>query len=80
MAKRYCEDPSTIILCVVAANADMTTSDALLMAKKLDPNGVRTIGVLTKIDIMDQGTNALKMLRGEEVPLAYGYVGVKLRS
>lgn len=53
MAKRYCEDPSTIILCVVAANADMSTSDALLMAKKLDPNGIRTIGVLTKIDIMD---------------------------
>lgn len=80
MAKRYCEDPSTIILCVVAANADMSTSDALLMAKKLDPNGIRTIGVLTKIDIMDQGTNALKMLRGEEVNLSYGYVGVKLRS
>ena len=29
---------------------------------------------------MDQGTNAIKMLRGEEVPLKYGYVGVKLRS
>ncbi|CAD8128303.1 unnamed protein product [Paramecium sonneborni] len=80
MAKRYCEDKSAIILCVVAANADMTTSDALLLAKKLDPDGIRTIGVLTKIDIMDQGTNAFKMLKGEEVPLKYGYVGVKLRS
>ena len=80
MAKRYCEDPSTIILCAVAANADMTTSDALLMAKRLDPNGDRTIGVLTKIDIMDQGTDALSMLKGKEVPLKYGYVGVKLRS
>ncbi|CAD8057356.1 unnamed protein product [Paramecium primaurelia] len=80
MAKRYCEDKLAIILCVVAANADMTTSDALLLAKKLDPDGIRTIGVLTKIDIMDQGTNAFKMLKGEEVPLKYGYVGVKLRS
>ncbi|CAD8138201.1 unnamed protein product [Paramecium octaurelia] len=80
MARRYCEDPSAIILCVVAANADMTTSDALLLAKKLDPDGIRTVGVLTKIDIMDQGTNAIKMLKGEEVPLKYGYVGVKLRS
>ena len=53
MAKRYCEDPSAIILCVVAANADMTTSDALKKAKKLDPDGIRTVGVLTKIDIMD---------------------------
>ena len=42
--------------------------------------GVRTMGVLTKIDIMDQGTNAIKMLKGEEVNLKYGYVGVKLRS
>ena len=80
MARRYCEDPSAIILCVVAANADMTTSDALLLAKKLDPDGIRTVGVLTKIDIMDQGTNAIKMLKGDEVPLKYGYVGVKLRS
>ncbi|TNV71503.1 hypothetical protein FGO68_gene9569 [Halteria grandinella] len=38
------------------------------------------MGVLTKIDIMDQGTNAIKMLKGEEVNLKYGYVGVKLRS
>lgn len=80
MARRYCEDPSTIILCAVAANADMATSDALQLAIKLDPNGERTIGVLTKIDIMDTGTNALAMLKNEEVPLKYGYVGVKLRS
>ena len=40
MAKRYCEDKLAIILCVVAANADMTTSDALLLAKKLDPDGM----------------------------------------
>jgi len=32
------------------------------MAMSLDPNGDRTFGVLTKIDIMDKGTNALKML------------------
>jgi hypothetical protein len=36
--------------------------------------------VLTKIDIMDKGTNALKMLKGQEIPLKLGYVGVKLRS
>lgn len=80
MANRYCADASTIILCVIAANTDVTTSEALLMAKRFDPKGVRTIGVLTKLDIIDQGTHVLKMLRGTKVPLAYGYVGVKLRS
>ena len=50
------------------------------MAMKLDPKGERTIGVITKIDIMDRGTNAKKMLSGEDIPLNLGYVGVKGRS
>ena len=40
----------------------MSTSDGLQMARKLDPEGNRTIGVITKIDIMDRGTDARKML------------------
>ena len=33
-------------------------------------------GVLTKLDIMDRGTNALRVLRNEVVPLRLGYIGV----
>ena len=62
MAMRYVGDPRTIILCVVPANADMTTSDGLRMARKIDSKGIRTIGVITKIDIMDRGTNAKRMI------------------
>ncbi|CAI2387254.1 unnamed protein product [Moneuplotes crassus] len=80
MALRYVKDPRTIILAVIPANADMTTSDALQMARDLDPKGIRTIGVITKIDIMDKGTNAKRMITGQEVPLRLGYVGVKNRS
>jgi len=80
MAARYCGDERTIILCVIPANQDMSTSDGLQMAMKLDPKGERTIGVITKIDIMDRGTNAKKMLLNEEIPLKMGYVGVKGRS
>ena len=80
MALRYVKDPRTIILAVIPANADMTTSDALQMARDLDPKGIRTIGVITKIDIMDKGTNAKRMILGQEVPLRLGYVGVKNRS
>lgn len=64
MAHRYVSDSRTIILCVVPANADMSTSDALKMARELDPKGIRTVGVITKIDIMDKGTNAKRMLLG----------------
>ena len=80
MANRYVSDPRTIILCVIPANQDMTTSDGLQMARTLDPRGVRTVGVITKIDIMDKGTNAKRMLTGQDVPLRLGYVGVKNRS
>ena len=80
MARRYCEDPLTIILCVIAANSDIATSDGLKMAKEIDVGGTRTLGVLTKLDIMDQGTDARKALMNEEIPLKLGYVGVKNRS
>ena len=80
MAVRYCKDPLTIILCVIAANSDIATSDGLKLAKEIDVGGTRTIGVLTKIDIMDKGTDAKKALMGEEIPLKLGYVGVKNRS
>lgn len=80
IAFKYISDPRTIILCVIPANIDITTSEALQMAKNVDPKGLRTIGVLTKIDIMDKGTNAKKTLLGQEVSLRLGFVGLKLRS
>ena len=80
MCRRYAEDPLTIILCVIAANSDIATSDGLMLAKEIDTTGSRTIGVLTKLDIMDAGTDAKKTLMNEEIPLRLGYVGVKNRS
>lgn len=80
MVQRYCKDERTIILCVIPANADMSTSEALQMAQTLDPEGMRTIGVITKIDIMDKGTDARKMILNQEIPLKMGYIGVKGRT
>lgn len=80
MALHYVKDERTIILCVIPANADISTSDGLQMARRLDPDGKRTIGVITKIDIMDRGTNAKNMIMGKDVSLRLGYVGVKNRS
>ena len=60
MCLRYCRDFRTIILCVIPSNIDLTTSEALQIAMKEDDKMVRTIGVLTKIDIMDKGTNCRK--------------------
>ena len=80
IARRYVDDPLTIILCVIDANTDIATSDSLRLAKEIDTSGTRTIGVLTKLDIMDEGTFARKVLLNEFIPLKLGYVGVKNRS
>ncbi len=81
MCTKYCSDPMTIILCVIQANSDIAVSDGLQMAKDIfDKEGKRTLGVLTKLDIMDKGTDAKKALMNEEIPLTLGYVGVKNRS
>jgi len=77
---KYISAPSCIILAVSPANQDLASSDALDLARRVDPEGVRTVGVLTKLDIMDKGTDAVKILKNECIPLRLGYVGVVLRS
>lgn len=80
MVTKYVRPSNTIILAVTPANADIATSTALRLAKQVDPDGVRTIGILTKIDLMDRGTDALDMLNGKLVPLRRGFIGVVNRS
>ena len=58
----------------------MVNQESLKIAKTVDQQMIRTIGVLTKIDIMDPGTNAQNMLLGKDVNLRLGYVGVVNRS
>ena len=50
------------------------------MARQLDPKGIRTIGVITKIDIMDKGSSAKRMIEGKDVQLRLGFIGIKNRS
>jgi dynamin 1-like protein len=78
----YTHAENTIILAVTAANQDLATSDALQLARRVDPDGHRTIGVVTKLDLMDRGTEqlGLRMLMGESIPLRLGYIGIVNRS
>ena len=52
MLLKYITKPACIILAVTAANTDLANSDGLKLAREVDPEGVRTIGVLTKVDLM----------------------------
>jgi vacuolar protein sorting-associated protein 1 len=62
MVTKYMIDPSTIILSVVPANQDITNDEVLHMAMQIDKLGERTLACITKIDIMDRGTDARNML------------------
>ncbi|PRP80825.1 dynamin-2 [Planoprotostelium fungivorum] len=80
MIMQFISKPNSIILAVQSATQDLATSDALKLAREVDPEGHRTIGVLTKIDIMDRGTNAMDTLMGKSIPLRLGFVGTISRS
>ncbi|XP_076135153.1 dynamin 3a isoform X1 [Alosa pseudoharengus] len=69
-----------LILAVTPANMDLANSDALKLAKDVDIQGQRTIGVITKLDLMDEGTDARATLENRLLPLRRGYIGVVNRS
>ena len=54
MINEFIKPENTIILAVTPANQDLANSDALKLARKVDPDGLRTIGVITKLDLMDE--------------------------
>lgn len=72
MILKYITKNNAIILAVTAANTDLANSDGLKLAREVDPDGVRTIGVLTKIDLMDPGTDVVDVLAGRVIPLRLG--------
>ncbi|ODV81600.1 uncharacterized protein CANTADRAFT_19227 [Suhomyces tanzawaensis NRRL Y-17324] len=76
MIMKFISKPNAIILSVNAANTDLANSDGLKLAREVDPEGSRTIGVLTKVDLMDQGTDVIDILAGRVIPLRFGYVPV----
>lgn len=80
LISEYIAKPNSIILAVSPANVDIVNSEALKLARHVDPMGRRTIGVLTKLDLMDHGTNALDILSGRVYPLKLGFIGVVNRS
>jgi dynamin 1-like protein len=80
MVLKQISKPNAIILAVTGANTDLANSDGLKLAREVDPEGQRTIGVLTKVDLMDEGTDVVDILAGRIIPLRLGYVPVVNRG
>lgn len=80
MVLSYIGNPNSIILAVSSANMDMAISESLKMSKEVDPDGRRTLAVITKLDLMDAGTDAIDILCGRVIPVKLGIIGVVNRS
>ncbi|XP_019735167.1 dynamin-1a isoform X4 [Hippocampus comes] len=80
MLQQFVTKDNCLMLAVSPANSDLANSDALKIAKEVDPQGMRTIGVITKLDLMDEGTDAKDILENKLLPLRRGYIGVVNRS
>uniref|UniRef100_A0A8C3A8C6 Dynamin-1-like protein n=1 Tax=Cyclopterus lumpus TaxID=8103 RepID=A0A8C3A8C6_CYCLU len=80
MILSFISNPNCLILTVSPANSDLATSDALKLAREVDTDGRRTLLVVSKLDLMDAGTDALEVLLGRVIPVRLGIIGVVNRS
>ncbi|XP_067266821.1 interferon-induced GTP-binding protein Mx-like isoform X2 [Chanodichthys erythropterus] len=82
LIEKYIKRQETISLVVVPANIDIATTEALQMASKVDSTGQRTLGILTKPDLVDKGMEetVVKTVNNQVIPLKKGYMIVKCRG
>ena len=74
LCDKYIQAPN-VILAISAADVDLANSTALQASRRVDPRGERTIGVVTKMDLVDAPRGAA-ILQDKQYPLRLGYVGV----
>ena len=71
---------NTLVLVVLPATDDFHNSKALKIAREEDPEGLRTIAVVTKIDNLPPGSDLVKHMSGEELSLQHGFFAVRNRT
>lgn len=77
---KHIANENSIILAVVAADTDVRSSEIIQLARQADPGGSRTLCVLTKVDLMDAGTNSAEILLGNAVDFKIAIIGTIYRS
>lgn len=79
MVSDYMKNPRSAMLAVIPANVDIGTQEILEMAKEYDPEGLRTLGVLTKPDLVDRGAehNTVDIVEGKTHTLYLGWCVVR---
>ncbi|XP_010474553.1 PREDICTED: putative dynamin-related protein 4A [Camelina sativa] len=77
MIKKFIKQDDSIILNILPATVDFTTCESILMAKKFDKKGERTLTVVTKADIVPEGL--LEKLSADNMSIGFGYVCIRNR-
>ncbi|KAJ5493353.1 hypothetical protein N7539_002099 [Penicillium diatomitis] len=79
MVLRYMENPRSIMLTVVPANVDIATQEIVELAKEYDPTGERTLGILTKPDLVDKGAESriISFLESQATTVKLGWIVVR---
>ena len=79
MVLDYIKNDNTLIAAVISCKDDMENQIINTLIKKYDPNGMRSIGILTKVDTIEDGTHGtwVNVLKGNKYPLRLGYIAVK---
>ncbi|OBR03058.1 Dynamin family protein [Colletotrichum higginsianum IMI 349063] len=84
MVCRYMARPRSIILAVVSAKSDFALQEVTELARKIDPRGIRTLGLVTKPDTLDAGSDSeaayLKLVQNEDVKFRLGWHVLKNRN
>lgn len=84
MVERYMARPRSIILTVVSAKYEYVLQEVTLMAKRADPEGLRTMGLITKPDTLDVGSDSesyfVRLARNQEEELRLGWHVLKNRK
>lgn len=84
MVKMYMARPRSIILTVVSAKYEYVLQEVTLMAKRADPDGLRTMGLITKPDTLDVGSDSedyfVRLARNQEEELRLGWHTLKNRK
>ncbi|KXT07931.1 hypothetical protein AC579_6692 [Pseudocercospora musae] len=75
MVKGYMDNPRSVMLAVIPANVDVATQEILELANDSDPHGDRTLGVLTKPDLVDKGAEprVVDLVDGRTRPMKLGW-------
>ena len=76
----FISNPNAIILALSPANIDIANSDSLKIARDVDPYFTRTLGVISKLDLVENPEDIIEIINNKTYPLKYGYIGVTCRN